>query len=313
MAWGNTKRMSNFIDTVSFQFFPAKIWEATPLGELTLRQFLDVHKNPKQSTVDVIEQIKIAAKNNDLKLKDILKQNNLYSFVPSVELDGNGRGMVNIIGYNPIMMVEFDKIDHARELKERLFSNLKSVVAAWISPSGRGLKLLIRIPKPKSVEEYKQYYCGLAYYLSQYDGFDGVNFNIVLPLFLSYDRDILIRKDAEEWTQRGGKIDAFDANAPIDFEVPEEIDEELEKEVETSIDFLIDRIEDNAHPQLLGIAFLVGGWSSANYIGEELAYDTLISAVERNTYMNKNLNGYKATAKQMFLKGLNHPAEYKRR
>lgn len=64
--------------------------------------------------------------------------------------------MVNIIGYNPIMMVEFDKIDHARELKERLFSNLKSVVAAWISPSGRGLKLLIRIPKPKSVEEYKQ-------------------------------------------------------------------------------------------------------------------------------------------------------------
>ena len=26
-----------------------------------------------------------------------------------------------------------------------------------------------------------------------------------------------------------------------------------------------------------------------------------------------NLNGYKATAKQMFLKGLNHPAEYKRK
>ena len=144
--------MNYFIDTVSFQFFPAKIWEATPLGELTLRQFLDVHKNPKQSTIDVIEQIKIAAKNNDLKLKDSLKQNNLYSFVPSVKLDGTGRGMVNIVDYNPIMMVEFDKIDHAKELKERLFYILKSVVAAWISPSGRGLKLLIRIPKPKSVD-----------------------------------------------------------------------------------------------------------------------------------------------------------------
>ena len=54
--------MINFIDSVSFQFFPAKIWEAQPLGELTLRQFLEVHKTPKQSTVDVIEQIKIAAK-----------------------------------------------------------------------------------------------------------------------------------------------------------------------------------------------------------------------------------------------------------
>ena len=305
--------MTNFIDQISFQYFSSKIWEAKPLGELTLRAFLDVHKNPKESTVKVIEEIKIAAKNNDLKLKDSLKQNNLYSFVPSVKLDGNGRGMINIVDFNPIMMVEFDKIDNAKKLKERLFNNLKSVIAAWISPSGRGLKLLIRIPRPRSVEEYKQYYCGLAFYLSQYEGFDGVNFNIVLPLFLSYDKDILVREDAEEWTQRGGKIDAFDANAPIDFEIPEEIDEHLEKEVEASIEFLVNRIEDNAHPQLLGISFLIGGWCSANYIGEELAYDTLISAVENNNYMSKNVNGYKATAKQMFLKGLNHPAEYKKR
>lgn len=305
--------MSNFIDSVSFQFFPAKIWEARPLGELTLRQFLDVHKSPKESTVECINLIKEASKNGDLKRKDSLKQNNLYSFVPSVKLDGNGRGLVNIIDYNPIMMVEFDKISHARELKERLFNNLKSVIASWISPSGSGVKLLIRIPKPASVEIYKQYYCGLAYYLSQYEGFDGVNFNIVLPLFLSYDREILVREDAEEWTQRGGKIDSFDINAPIDFEIPEEIDEELEEEVAKSIDFLVDRITDNAHPQLLGVSFLVGGWASANYIGEELAYDTLMEAIERNSYMSKSTKSYKSTGKQMFLKGLNHPAEYKKR
>ncbi len=303
----------SYLDTVSFQFFPAKIWEATPIANLTLRQFLDVHKNPKQSTIEVIEQIKIAAKNNDLKLKDSLKQNNLYSFVPSVILDGNGRGLLNIIDYNPIMLCEFDKIDNALELKERLFTNLKSVIAAWISPSGRGLKLLIRIKKPTSVENYKEYFCGLAYYLSQYEGFDGVNFNIVLPLFLSYDRDILIREDAEEWTQRGNKINFFDVNAPIDFEIPDGIDEELELEVTKSIDFLIDRIEENAHPALLGISFLIGGWSAANYIGEELAYDTMIDAIERNSYMSKNTRGYLATGKQMFLKGLNHPAEYKRK
>ena len=303
----------NFIDSVSFQFFPARIYEATPIGNLTLRQFLEVHKTPKQSTVDVIEQIKIAARNGDLKLKDSLKQNNLYSFIPSVKLDGGGRGLINIIDYNPVMLVEFDKIDHAKELKERLFNNLKSVIATWISPSGRGLKVLVRIKKPKSVEEYKEYFCGLAYYLSQYEGFDGVNYNIVLPTFLSYDREILIREDAEEWTQRGNKTNFFDVNAPIDFEIPADIDEQLEQEVEKSIDFLIDRIEDNAHPQLLGVSFLIGGWAAANYIGEELAYDVLISAVERNSYMNKNLNGYKATAKQMFLKGLNHPAEYKRK
>lgn len=303
----------SYLDEISFQFFPAKIWEAQPLGQLTLRAFLDVHKNPKESTVQVIEQIKIAAKNNDLKLKDSLKQNNLYSFVPSVILDGEGRGLLNIVDFNPIMLCEFDKIDNAIELKERLFSNLKSVIAAWISPSGRGLKLLIRIKKPISVENYKEYFCGLAYYLSQYEGFDGVNYNIVLPLFLSYDRDILVREDAEEWVQRGNKINFFDVNAPIDFEIPGDIDEDLEQEVVKSITFLIERIEDNAHPALLGISFLIGGWAAANYISEELAYDTMIEAIENNNYMSKNTRGYLATGKQMFLKGINHPAEYRKK
>ena len=308
MAWGNTKRMSNFIDQISFQYFSSKIWEARPLGELTLRQFLDVHKNPKQSTVDVIEQIKIAAKNNDLKLKDSLKQNNLYSFVPSVELDGNGRGMVNIIGYNPIMMVEFDKIDHARELKERLFSNLKSVVAAWISPSGRGLKLLIRIPKPKSVEEYKQYYCGLAYYLSQYDGFDGVNFNIVLPLFLSYDRDILIRKDAEEWTQRGGKIDAFKPYEG-EFEVPENIDEDIKEKIIEKITFLVNQIDDNAHPRIRSISIVFGGLCSQYGFDIEEADDLLCSLIEDNEYMKKNTRSYCKTSREFLRKGFLSPLE----
>jgi len=109
--------MSKFIDSVSFQFFPAKIWEAQPLGELTLRQFLDVHKNPKQSTIDVIEQIKIASKNNDLKLKDSLKQNSLYSFVPSVKLDGNGR----------VLQVQFKNFITSLTLSKSKFSGSVSI------------------------------------------------------------------------------------------------------------------------------------------------------------------------------------------
>lgn len=300
--------MSNFIDTVSFQFFPAKIWEAHPLGELTLRQFLDVHKNPKQSTVDIIEQIKTASKNKDLKLKDALKQNNLYSFVPSVKLDGNGRGLVNIIDYNPVMMVEFDKITHAKELKERLFGNLKSVIAAWISPSGSGLKLLIRIPKPKSVEEYKQYYCGLSYYLSQYEGFDGVNYNIVLPLFLSYDRDILIREEAEEWTRRGGKINSF---KPFEgeFIVPEEVGDKVKQRIISKITYMVNQIDDNAHPKIRNISTVFGGHCSQYGFSIEEADDLLCSLIAENPYMSKNVRGYCKTAKDFLRKGFQSPLE----
>ena len=299
--------MINFIDSVSFQFFPAKIWEAQPLGELTLRQFLEVHKTPKQSTVDVIEQIKIAAKNGDLKLKDSLKQNNLYSFIPSVKLDGGGRGLINIVDYNPVMLVEFDKIDHAKELKERLFNNLKSVIAAWISPSGRGLKVLVRIRKPKSVEEYKEYFCGLAYYLSQYEGFDGVNYNIVLPTFLSYDREILIREDAEEWTQRGNKTNFFDVNAPIDFEIPTDIDDEYTQKVINKVTFLINRIEDNGHTQLLSISTLLGGWVGFKLISLEKADALICDLIQSNNYLSKNIKGYCKTAREMIRRGALSP------
>lgn len=298
----------SYLDEVRFQFFPARIWEATPLGEVSLRQFLEVHRNPKPKTVTVIEQIKVASKNNDLKLKDSLKQNNLYSFVPSVKLDGNGRGIVNILDYNPIMMVEFDKIDHAKELKERLFNNLKSVIASWISPSGRGVKFLIRIPKPSSTEEYKQYFCGLAYHLSKYEGFDGVNYNIVLPLFLSYDRDILVREDAEEWTQRGGKINAFKPFSG-EVEIPGDIDEETKEIIIDKISYLINNIDDNAHPRLISIAVLFGGWCSNYGFPIEEARELLCDLISVNNYMSKNINSYCRTAREFLEKGLSSPIE----
>jgi hypothetical protein len=270
--------------------------------------FLDRLKNPIQETVEVIEKIKIAAKNNDLKEKDRLKQNFLYSFVPSVVLDGNGRGLVNIVDYNPIMLVEFDKIDHALELKQRLFNNLKSVIAAWISPSGRGLKLIIRIRKPISVENYKEYYCGLAYYLSQYQGFDGVNTNIVLPLFLSYDRDILIREDAEEWTQRGGKINAFKVYEG-ELDVPEEIEEEIKGRIIEKITVLVNNIDDNAHPKIRNIATVFGGYCSQYGFLIEDADDLICDLIADNGYMKKNVSGYCKTARDFIRKGYLSPLE----
>jgi hypothetical protein len=296
----------SYLDDISFQFFPARIYEATPLGTLTLRQFLDVHREPKESTVAVIEQIKIAAQNNDLKLKDSLKQNNLYSFVPSVKLDGLGRAYSNIEDFHPVIICEFDKIDHAKELKERLFNNLKCVIAAWISPSGKGLKLLIRINKPTSIDNYKEYYCGMAYYLSQYEGFDPANFNCCLPLFLSYDKEILVREDAEEWTQRGGKINAFQKYV-CELEPNEEITEENTAKVVNKITFLMNRIVDNGHTQLLSISTLLGGFCGFNLISLEDAESLICELIENNDYMRKNINGYCKTARDMIRRGVLSP------
>lgn len=298
--------INSFLDQIKFQYFPSNIWEAKPLGEVTLRQFLNSHKNPKENIVEVFNKIKEAARVGDLETKDRLKRNNLFSFTPSSILDGKGRSYDNVIGFNPILIVEFDKIDHAEELKKDLFKRLDCIVAAYISPSRRGVKFIVRIPTPKSIEEYKEYWCGLAYYLSRFEGFDPANYNLVLPLFLSYDKDILVNENAKEWTKKGGKINSFKYNAePI--EAPENIEEGDTAEVISLITYLIDRIEDNGHNQVLSTALCLGGFTASGYLTVEEALDLIRERIESNDYLAKGVSGYKKTAETMFNRGLSSP------
>jgi hypothetical protein len=296
----------SYIDNLKMQYFPSKIWEAKPLGEVSLRQFIDSHRKPKPEIAEVFRKIKEAAKIGDLKTKDTLKQNHLFSFVPSVKLDGKGRCYENIVGFNPIMVVEFDKIEHAEELKVDLFNRLKCIVAAYISPSRRGVKFLVRIPIPKSIEDYKAYWCGLAYHLSKFEGFDPVNFNAVLPMFLSYDTEILIREDAEEWSQKGGKTDSFKPFVG-DFVIPDNIEESDTLEVIKIITYLINRIEDNGHYQVVSSSVLLGGFVASGYVEFQEGLELLHDLIENNKYLSKNINGYKKTAMTMLQKGINGP------
>lgn len=296
----------NFIDQIKFQYFPSNIWEAVPLGVITLRQFLNSHKNPKPNIIEVFSKIKEAARIGDLETKDKLKQENLFSFTPSAILNGKGRAYENVVGFNPIMVFEFDKIDHAEHLKEELFRRLDCVVAAYISPSRRGVKFLIRIPTPKSIKEYKEYWCGLAYHLSKFEGFDPVNFNLVLPLFLSYDTDILVNEHAKEWTKKGAKIDSFKVSTEV-FVAPEDINEKDKAEVTSLIKYLIGRIVDNGHTQVLSVSTCMGGFVASGYICTEDALELLMDCIEASDYLAKGVSGYKKTAKTMFNKGLASP------
>lgn len=307
------KETSNFLDfdAVTFQYFPSQVWKPEPLGSLTLRQFLNSIKNPKDSTLEVFKKIEKAAAEGDLKTKDYLKQNFLYYTNPSIITNGLGRKYEDIVQLNPIMTCEFDKIDYAEELKQFLFERIDSCIAAWLSPSRRGLKLLIRIPAPKSIEEYKEYYCGMAYHLEKYNNFDGVNFNIALPLFISYDENILIREDAKEWTIRGGKMNAFKV-LEGEFEVPHDINEEDKEEVKKIIERCFNKIVDSGHPAVVSYSSLLGGYVASQYISYDEAVDFAFELIQNNEYLSKGVKGYQKTSAEMIRRGMNSPVLLKR-
>ena len=106
---------------------------------------------------------------------------------------------------------------------------------------------------------------------------------------------------------RGYKETLFE---PFEGELPDSgsfSPEEINKVIET-IKFYIDRIDGNAHPSILKYGILSGSLSA--YHGIDLL-PTLEKAIEENSYMSKDTNGYIRTARQMYERGLQNPQPLK--
>src|SRR5690606_37549495 len=138
----------------------ANIYETQSLGTVSLSSFLNSVRSPREEIKQVFLKIQDATNRGALKEKDELKKK-LYSFTPSILTDGMGRTHDNIEKINPIMIVEFDKVEFAEELKQHIFNKMTCVIAAMLSPSKKGCKFVIRIPENiQTIEEYKEYFCG---------------------------------------------------------------------------------------------------------------------------------------------------------
>lgn len=288
-------------------YFPSNVYETKPIGNISLQQFLDSHKNPRPQTVQVLQEIEEASQKGDTKTKDELKRNSLYYFTPTVQLEI--RSYNGIQAFNPVMVAEYDKVGEtqANKLKEAIFKRFNSCICAYLSPSRQGVKFLFRIPVVKTVDEYKEYFYGLCHYLSQIQGFDTANQNPTLPLFISYDRDMLIRpeEEVETWETRGYNMQSFKVFTG-DFEPVQGTKEEKDI-VLYNIRTAIERIHDNAHPKVVALSASIGGYVAAGYISEQEAISYLHEKISENEYMSKNTAGYKRTATEMVKRGQSSP------
>lgn len=93
------------------------------------------------------------------------------------------------------VILDVDGVTDLKAVKERLIKD-KFVYACWISPSGDGLKFLVRIPTVESDEEYKSFYKCIQSY---YDWFeiDESGKDISRLCFESYDPEIYINEESE--------------------------------------------------------------------------------------------------------------------
>lgn len=290
-----------------FQYYANSAHQPHPLGLITLSKFFNKIKSPKQETIELLKNIQIASKKGDKELKAKLKEH-LYAFTPSVIVNKR-RAYDNIKTFTGLTVLDFDKIDYAIEFKEHLFHTYKSVIGCWISPSGMGVKAIVKIPVVTSVDEYKSYFYGLASEMEIYKGFDFTTQNPTLLLFISYDKDILLRNDYIEWNIKGKKINEFSKSiAPI--HPPHKI---THKQTEWVINWYtkkINDIVDMGHPQVRDNSVTLGGYVGSGYIDYMDAIMLSEYLISVNAYLQKNIKGYQRTARESINLGMTKPLTF---
>lgn len=302
---------------VYFPYFPSRVNAVIPIGKVSLHDFIESHKNPKKEILEVFKEIENASLEGDSKKKDFLKQQKLFYFTPSADVDR--RRYENIKSFNPIIVAEYDKIgeEKASKLKKAIFNRFKSCICAYLSPSRQGAKFLFYCPLFDSIESYKEYFNGLAYYLSKVEGFDHINTNPIQPLFLSFDKAMLVREatEVEPWTVRGFKVDSFTITESIEDYTPlDNISEEDRLSVENIVRSIVKKAdrEQVGHINVRSASLIAGGYVGAGYMSEDEMWDILEDEILSSEYLSKGVEGYLKTARQMLVRGALAPLELER-
>lgn len=154
---------------------------------------LDRIKNGKSKLV--VEQVR---SQQTKELADVIK-----TTLPAICFSGifTKRADSSITEHSGLICLDFDKYESIEVLNIDFdkFKNDKYTFAMFISPSGIGIKLLVKIPK--DIENHKKYFDALEKY---YDNthFDTTSKNISRICFESYDPNIYINKDSELWNDK---------------------------------------------------------------------------------------------------------------
>jgi hypothetical protein len=285
---------------ITFNYYEADIKRSTPLGTVTLDYLINAIRKPKVDIRNVFEQIRVAEEIGDMATKQALKSK-LYSFTPCVYVIGP-RKYANIQNWTGLLVLDFDHLesDVAVEFKEYLFNEYKYIITAWLSASRHGVRALVKIPVCTSVDEFKHYFAGIERHLNCYNGFDTAPKNCILPMFISYDADILHRNDAQTWSTKHIEI--------VRPATKQYIIDDKTSVIEKIIAKRINTITDTGHIILRATSYLLGGYVGANYIDYNDAIALINNLIDSQSYLSKKPNIYKKTAKQMIDKGLNFPA-----
>lgn len=134
--------------------------------------------------------------------KNKSQRNEIKKMLPAICFSGtfNKRNDNSIIQHSGFICLDFDGYENNRELlndKEKLTKN-NYVYSVFISPSGKGLKVLVKIPQ--DIDNHVNYFNSLEMYFDN-PHFDTTCKNISRVCYESYDTLLYINENSSVWEE----------------------------------------------------------------------------------------------------------------
>lgn len=181
----------------------------------------------------------------------------------------SGRKDEDLTEHSGVIVLDFDHIDVANS-KNALATD-DYILSCWVSPSGDGLKALVKIAQPR---KHRDHFRAIASYMDRQYGLevDSTGQNESRLCFESYDPEIIINEDSKVFTaviSERAEVQSVSSNA-----------QNTDYNKLAVLASMIRRAEDGEkHIELLKASNLAGGFITAGRVEEEEAKRVLIKEI----------------------------------
>lgn len=130
-------------------------------------------------------------------------RNELKSKLPYVTFCGTflSRSNSNLKIHSGLACLDFDDVNNVEDLRELINKDVYTF-SSFVSPSGDGLKVLVKIPNVDNNNDYQDYYIELINYFKKYHELDKGTKDIARACYLSYDEKLFLNNDSELFTDK---------------------------------------------------------------------------------------------------------------
>jgi len=142
------------------------------------------------------------------------ERNKLKSLLPYVTFSGtfSSRSNANLRKTSGLACLDFDNVPNLEELRTEINQD-PYTFSSFTSPSGDGLKVLVKIPSVDNNNDYQDYYVELINHYKKYYELDEGTKDVARACYLSYDDDLFLNNESETFT------DKFHRPLPIETKV----------------------------------------------------------------------------------------------